>query len=375
MQVPFVELGRSFDRIAGEIRSVIDALLQESCFVGGRFVEEFERRFAESCNTRFAVGTSSGTSALRLALAASGVGAGDEVITAPNTFVATVEAISQVGARPVFVDTEPLTGNMNIALVRKAVTERTKAIVPVHLYGCPCRIAELAEIVSEDQIALIEDACQAHGAESLVNGKWVRVGSQSTAGCFSFYPTKNLGAFGEGGMVVTDSEVVTERLRMLRDHGQRNKNVHEIEGSNERLDSIQAAVLNVKLDSLDKWNKERRALARTYHELLADLPIGSPEPPEDVRHVYHIYAIRCEKRDVLRTFLSEKGIGTAIHYPTPLHLQPAYGRLGHKPGDFPEAEKWSREVLSLPMFPGLRQEEIEYVTAAIREFLGGERRS
>jgi dTDP-4-amino-4,6-dideoxygalactose transaminase len=370
VQVPFIDLSRSHEAIAQRIMRDVAAIIGESRFVGGRFLEDFEKRFAEYCETRFAVGVGSGTSALRLALSACGVGPGDEVITVPNTFIATVEAISQVGARPVFVDAEPLTGNMDVALVERAISAKTRAVVPVHLYGCPCDVDALKKVTSAHGMAIIEDACQAHGAGSLVNGKWTKAGSQGAAGCFSFYPTKNLGAFGEGGMVVTDSEEVVETLQMLRDHGQREKNVHEVEGSNERLDSIQAAVLNVKLDSLDEWNEERRALAQEYSQLLSDLPLEVPRPPENVRHVYHLYVIRSERRDALKAFLSQKNIGTAIHYPRPVHLQPAYKHLGHSEGGFPEAEKWAAEALSLPMFPGLRQEEVEYVAGAIREFFG-----
>ncbi|UCF79696.1 MAG: DegT/DnrJ/EryC1/StrS family aminotransferase [Candidatus Eiseniibacteriota bacterium] len=368
MKVPFVDLSRSFAQIEERAFDAIRAVVSESSFVGGRFLEEFEQRFAEWCGAGFAVGMSSGTSAIRLALASCGVKAGDEVITVPNTFIATVEAISQPGAKPVFVDIEPLTGNMNAELVGEAVTEKTSAVIPVHLYGCPCSIEKLSAAISDRPIVVVEDACQAHGAESLVDGRWVRAGSQGAAGCFSFYPTKNLGAFGEAGAVVTGSEVVAEKLRMLRDHGQRDKNVHEIEGSNERLDSIQAAVLSVKLDSLEQWNGQRRVLARTYGELLAGLPVKTPKPPDDARHVYHLYVLLSEKRDALMKFLSSRGIGTAIHYPSPIHLQPAYSQLAHKEGDFPEAEKWAREVLSLPMFPGLRREEVEHVAGTIREF-------
>jgi dTDP-4-amino-4,6-dideoxygalactose transaminase len=372
MQVPFIDLSRSSAGTESPVREAIEAVVAESAFVGGRFLEEFEKRFAGFCGTRFGLGTSSGTSALRLALSACGVRAGDEVITAPNTFIATVEAISQVGAKPVFVDSEPFTGNMDVSLVEQAITEKTKAIIPVHLCGCPCRIDELTSVTLGRQIAVIEDACQAHGAESLVNGQWMRAGSQGIAGCFSFYPTKNLGAFGEGGMVVTDSAEVAESIGMLRDHGQREKHVHEIEGSNERLASIQAAVLNVKLDSLTEWNEERRSLASKYDRLLGGLPIGTPKASEDVRHVYHLYAVRSEKRDVLKTFLEEKNVGTAIHYPRPVHVQPAYRHLGYKENDFPEAEKWAREVLSLPLFPGLRSEEIEYVADMIKMFYQSE---
>ena len=371
MHVPFVELGRSAERLDGAIRQAINSVIAESAFVGGRFLSDFEQSFASYCGTKYAVGMSSGTSALRLALLACGVRAGDEVITVPNTFIATVEAISLAGAKPVFVDIEPQTGNIDMSLLRSAITNKTKAVIPVHLYGNPYDMAALREIAAQANVTIIEDACQAHGAEYLVDGKWARAGSKGLAGCFSFYPTKNLGAFGEGGMVVTDSEGVAEKLRMLRDHGQKEKHVHEIEGGNERLHSIQAAVLNVKLEILDEWNEERQELAQSYTRLLSGLPIVIPELARQARHVYHLYVIRSEKRDALKSFLSSKGVDTAIHYPTPVHLQPAYSYLGHKRGDFPLAEKWADSILSLPMFVGLRLDEIEYVAEAIRTFCEG----
>ena len=368
MHVPFVDLKRTNDSLREGIQQVLDVALSDSVFVGGHFLSDFEQRFAVYCKSRFAVGTSSGTSALRLALIACGVKTGDEVITVPNTFIATVEAISQTGAKPIFVDIDPQNGNMDVSIVSSAITERTRAIIPVHLCGNPCDMATVVRIAAENNVTIIEDACQAHGAECLVAGDWVRAGSQGLVGCFSFYPTKNLGAFGEGGIAVTNSAGVAEKLRMLRDHGQRNKHVHEIEGSNERLHSIQAAVLGVKLGLLDGWNLERRTLAQKYNELLAGLPILLPEPEKHVRHVYHLYVIRTEKRDALRSFLSSRGIDTAIHYPKPVHLQPAYNHLGYKRGDFPKSESWADEIVSLPMFVGLRDEEIEYVSNAIKVF-------
>jgi dTDP-4-amino-4,6-dideoxygalactose transaminase len=368
MRVPFVDLKRTNDSLRQRFHEALDAAILSSAFVGGSPLTTFESAFARYCGTKYAVGMSSGTSALRLALLACGVKAGDEIITVPNTFIATVEAISQTGARPVFVDIDPQTGNMDMRLLRSAITKRTRVILPVHLYGNPCDIETLLNVIRNDMLVVIEDACQAHGAEQLINGVWIKTGSQGAAGCFSFYPTKNLGALGEGGMVVTDSSEMAERVKMLRDHGQREKNVHETEGSNERLHSIQAAVLNIKLELLDQWNQERRMLARKYDELLAGLPISLPEPGRDVRRVYHLYVIRTAKRDALKSFLSSKGVDTAIHYPTPVHLQPAYSYLGHKRGDFPLGERWADDVLSLPMFVGLREHEMEYVANMMRTF-------
>lgn len=331
---------------------------------------DFEAAFAGYCGRKHAVGTSSGTSALRLALQACGVAATREVITVPNTFIATAEAISQVGARPVFVDIDPLTGNMDPSLIKEAVNDRTAAIVPVHLYGLPCDMAAIQSIGRKNGVPIVEDACQAHGAEYEVGGKWVKVGAGGAAACMSFYPTKNLGAFGEGGVVVTDSDEVAEVVTMLRDHGQRTKNVHEVEGSNERLHSLQAAFLSMKLELLDAWNGERRRLAHKYSELLSGLPVATPKPRAGSRHVYHLYVVRAERRDELRDFLSSRGVGTGVHYPMPIHLQPAYGYLGHKAGDFPLSEKWAEQALSLPLFVGMREEEVEYVVTCIRQFFG-----
>lgn len=371
MHVPLTDLARAHDSLRDRMRQALDDVVSSSAFVGGRFLRDFEERFAYYCGSRYAVGVSSGTSALRLALLACGVKAGDEVITVPNTYIATVEAICQTGARPVFVDIESETGNMDMSLVKGAVTERTKAVIPVHLYGLPCDMTALSRVVTDGAIMVIEDACQAHGAEYKIDGAWFRTGSRSLAGCFSFYPTKNLGALGEGGMVVTESDEVAMKLRMLRDHGQKDKNIHMIEGSNERLHSIQAAFLSAKLRLLDKWNDERCKSAQAYAGLLKDLPIRLPQPVGYARPVYHLYVIQVEKRDALKSFLSSKSIDTAIHYPTPAHLQPAYSHLGYKRGDFPVAEKWSDDILSLPMFVGLRRDEIEYVADAMREFYKG----
>ena len=368
MRVPFVDLARCHERIRGDVNAAMEPVIAQSGFVGGPSLDKFEKAFASYCGVSLGVGTSSGTSALRLALAACGVAQGDEVITTPNTFIATAEAISQVGARPVFVDVEAVTGNIDVRLLRERMTARTRAVIPVHLYGCPCDMAGVMEAVAGAGVTVIEDACQAHGAEYRVGDRWARAGSLGKAGCFSFYPTKNLGAFGEGGAVVTNDPGVARKVEMLRDHGQSDKHVHAVEGSNERLDSLQAAVLNVKLGHLDEWNRERRALAAKYDRLLAGVPVSACRPGPESRHVYHLYVIKSEKRDALQEFLKTKGVGTAIHYPTPIHLQPAYEHLGHRTGDFPVAERWAREILSLPMFVGLRDEELEYVISTVAEF-------
>jgi len=368
MRVPFVDLARCHQGIRAELQAAMEAVIATSGFVGGPVLDQFEKAFASYCETSLCAGTSSGTSALRLSLQACGVGKGDEVVTTPTTFIATAEAISHLGARPVFVDVEAGTGNIDVGLLRARVTEKTRAVVPVHLYGCPCDIDGVMSAVAGTGVAVVEDACQAHGAEYLVRGRWARAGSQGKAGCFSFYPTKNLGAFGEGGAVVTNDPEVARKVTMLRDHGQADKHVHVFEGSNERLDSIQAAVLNVKLERLEDWNRERRALAEKYDRLVAGTPVATCPPGAGSRHVYHLYVIRTEKRDALQEFLRSKGVGTAVHYPTPIHLQPAYKHLGYRRGDFPVAERWAGEILSLPMFVGLTDEEIEYVASAVAEF-------
>ena len=347
-------------------------------FRGGRFIggpegESFEREFARFCGARFAVGVSSGTSALRLALVAAGLRPDDEVVTTPFTFIATAEAITQAGGRVVFADIHPETGTLDPRAVQSALTRRTRAIIPVHLYGHPADMAPLRALARRRRLILIEDAAQAHGAR--YRGR--PVGALGDAAAFSFYPSKNLGAIGDAGAVVTNDAQLADRVRRLRDHGRTRHYQHGEEGDNARLDAIQAAVLRVKLRRLAGWNRKRRALAALYRRVLTGdggrpegRPYMLPEERPGCEAVYHLYTVRTAAREALRAHLAARGIETAVHYPTPLHLQPAYARLRHRPGAFPVAERWSREVLSLPLHPALTTSQVRAVAAAIRAFRG-----
>ncbi len=362
--IPFVDLKAQYRSIKTEIDSAVLAVLDSAQFVLGPAVSAFEEEFAAYCGARFAVGVNTGTSALHLALLAAGVGPGDEVITTPFTFVATVAAIRYTGARPVFVDIDPADFQLDPARVAAAVTPRTKALLPVHLYGRPAPMAPLVAIAERHGLALIEDAAQAHGAE--YHGR--RVGAIGHMGCFSFYPGKNLGAYGEGGAVTTNDPALARKLRMLRDWGAERKYVHELLGYNYRLEGVQGAVLGVKLRYLEAWTEARRAHAAHYDALLAGSEVVTPAPGVDLRHVYHIYAVRSPERDALQAALHAAEVQTGIHYPLPVHLQPAHADLGYGPGDFPAAELAAAEVLSLPMFPELTEAQVQSVAAAVQAF-------
>jgi dTDP-4-amino-4,6-dideoxygalactose transaminase len=370
MTVPFVDLKAQYRAIKAEVDEAIQRVLDTSAFVLGREVEAFERAFAEYVGARECVGVGNGTAAIQLALTACGVGPGDEVIVPANTFFATAEAVSTAGAVPVFVDADPDSYTIDVNKIEAAVTERTRAVLPVHLYGQPADLDPVFEIAARHNLSVIEDAAQAHGA--LYRGR--RVGALGRVGCFSFYPGKNLGAYGEGGAVVTDDSEVARRVRLLRDHGSERKYRHEIVGYNSRLEGIQGAVLAVKLAHLDRWNELRRAHAARYAELLDGLDragtLALPRESEYARHVYHLFVVQTDARDRLQTHLSAAGVQTGIHYPVPVHLQPAYAALGHRPGDFPEAEAQSRRVLSLPMFAELTGEQIARVVEAVGSFCG-----
>jgi dTDP-4-amino-4,6-dideoxygalactose transaminase len=340
--------------------------MENADFIGGPQVAGFEAEFGAYCESEYCVGVNSGTDALRFALIAAGVGPGDEVITVPHTFIATTEAISQVGAKPVFVDIAVKTHNMDVSRIAGAITPRTRAIVPVHIYGQPADMDPILEIAHKNDLVVIEDACQAHGA--LYKGK--RTGSMGLIGCFSFYPGKNLGAFGEAGAVVTQSEEMANKIRMIRDHGQAQKYHHQMEGYNGRLDAIQAGVLRIKLRRLETWNQARRRNAGLYNELLSRIQgVTIPVELDGCRHVYHLYVILVDDRNALQEYLAEKGVDTGLHYPVPLHLQKAYARQGHREGDFPVTESVARRVLSLPMFPELVEEQVEYVAHCIAQFM------
>jgi len=365
MGVPFLDLRQQYQSIKDEVNISLQQVMDSSRFVLGENVNFLEKEFAGFCETDYAVGVANGTDALRLALIACGIGKGDEVITIPNTFIATTEAISQTGVKIVFVDVNLWTYNIDVSQIEGAINERTRAIVPVHLFGEPADMNPIMKIARKYNLKVIEDACQAHGAE--YKGK--KVGSIGDAGCFSFYPSKNLGAFGDGGMVVTNGNEIAQKIKMLRDHGQIKKYEHLVEGYNSRLDEIQAAILRVKLKRLDEWNKLRRKNASIYNDLLEDVDeVVMPLEAEYAKHVYHLYVIRTHRRDELQDWLKSKGIGTGLHYPIPLHLQRAYEYLGYKEGDFPVAEECAKQILSLPMFPELTQEEIEKVVTEIKRF-------
>ena len=359
--VPFVDLRAQYLSIKAEIDEAIARVLETTAFVLGREVEAFEAAFAEYTGARFCVGLNSGTAAVQLAVMACGLGAGDEVIVPANTFFASAEGVSTAGATPVFVDADPVSYTIDPAKIEAAITSRTRAIMPVHLYGHDGNLDPIFEIADRRRLLVIEDAAQAHG--SLYKGR--RVGALSQAGCFSFYPGKNLGAYGEGGAVVTNDAEVARRVRLLRDHGSEQKYRHEIIGYNFRLEGMQGAILNVKLRHLDRWNDLRRAHAARYNELLADSGLRLPRELPYAQHIYHLYVVQSETRDALQKSLSEAGVQTGIHYPIPVHLQPAYASLQYQPGDFPEAERQAERVLSLPMFPELTEEQLSRVAEAI----------
>ena len=360
--IPFLDLKAQYKSIKPEVDNAVLSVLDSTQFVLGEYVASFERDFAAYCGTKHGIAVNSGTSALHLALLAAGVGPGDEVITIPFTFVASVSAICYTGATPVFVDIEPRSFTMDPAQLEKAITPRTKAILPVHLYGQMADMTAILEIANRHGIPVIEDACQAHGAE--YDGK--RAGSLGVSGCFSFYPGKNLGAYGEGGIVVTSNDEHAKKIRMLRDWGQEKRYHHVLKGFNYRMEGMQGAILGVKLRYLEGWTESRRQRAREYDALLkGSQTVQAPEQLAGRRHVYHIYAVRSADRDGLQRMLQAEGIHTGLHYPIPVHLQVAHADLGHKMGDFPQSEAAAAEVLSLPMFAELSHTQVEQVAAAV----------
>ncbi|MEK6829949.1 MAG: DegT/DnrJ/EryC1/StrS family aminotransferase [Nanoarchaeota archaeon] len=360
--IPFVDLKRGHEKIKEEINEAIERVVyNQSSFILGKEGEFFEREFAGFCGKNYAVGVNSGTDALELALIASGVKKGDEVILPSNTAIPTAMAISSIGAVPVFADINE-DFLINPSDLEKKITEKTRAIIPVHLYGLACDMQKINDIAKGNNLSVIEDCCQAHGAE--YRGKRVPI---SEIGCFSFYPSKNLGALGDGGMVVTSRKDISNKLKLLRNYGQRDKYHASILGRNSRLDEIQAAILGVKLKYLDEWNSKRRENALIYDSELSNV-VKIPEGHDNRKHVYHLYVIRTENRDGLMKHLRENEIGHLIHYPKPLHLQEAFSYLGYKEGDFPNAERYSKEIISLPMFPELTREEIIQVSKKIKEF-------
>ena len=360
--IPFLDIKAQYASIKGEIDAAVLGVLASGQYVLGDEVARFEHEFADYCNVKHAIAVNTGTSALHLALLAAGIGPGDEVITVPFTFVATVSAICYTGARPVFVDVEPVTLTMDPAEIEAKITSRTRAIVPVHLYGQMADMDAIKAIADHYRIPIIEDACQAHGAQY----KGDRAGSIGISGCFSFYPGKNLGACGEGGIVVTSSDDQAGTIRVLRDWGQEQRYHHLLKGFNYRMDAIQGAILRVKLRHLEVWTEARRAHARRYSSLLAgSTDLMTPVEAADRRHVYHVYTIRSRDRDGLQRALSAEGIQSGLHYPIPVHLQKAHADLGYQAGDFPISEAAAREVLSLPIYPEMPAWHLDQVVAAL----------
>lgn len=367
--VPFVDLGVQYRAIASEINDAISKVILEADFILGREVALFEEEFAAFCDAGHAVGVDSGTSALELVLRAFAIGPGDEVITAANSFVASALGISHAGAKPVLVDVDPYTYTLEVTAIERALTRRTKAIIPVHLYGHPAHMEPIRQLADKHGLVVIEDACQAHGAR--YKGK--RVGSLGHAAAFSFYPGKNLGAYGDGGMVVTNDRKVAKRLEMLRNYGQKEKYKHLFRGYNRRLDTMQAAILRVKLKYLEKWNAARRWNAKLYQKHLEGSGVVVPGEAGGAESVWHLYVIRTEQRETLKDHLINRGISASIHYPVPIHLQPAYQDLGHKRGDFPVTEAYADRILSLPMYAELTARDIEFIAQIICEFQAQQR--
>src|SRR5688572_10132397 len=362
LSVPYLDLKAQYLTIKPEIDAAIASVFENTNFILGPQVEKFEKEFAEYVGSAFCVGVNSGTAALQLALMACGIGRGDEVIVPSFTFFATAETVSVLGAVPVFVDVDPASYTISAAEIEKAITPRTRAIIPVHLYGQAVDLDPIRALADKHKLHVIEDAAQAHGAEY----KGRRVGGLGTAGCFSFYPSKNLGSYGEAGAVVTNDEDLARQLRLLRQHGQTSKYAHAVVGYNFRLEELQAAVLNVKLAHLDKWNNGRRERAARYNEHLSNTELVLPREMEYARHVYHVYAVQCDNRNELQNRLAAKGIQSGVHYPIPIHLQPAYTSLGCEAGDLPVTERLSERVLSLPLFAELTDAQQQAVVNAIR---------
>lgn len=389
-KVPFVDLVTMHRELEPELLVVCKRVFESAGFIGGPEVEGFEREFAEFCGAKHCVGVNSGTDALRFALIAAGIQSGDIVVSVSHSFIATTEAISQAGARPDFVDIDPRTYTMDPEKLRqyletwcvldsaagqyvhKKLGKPVTAVVPVHLYGQMADMDPILDLAARYKLAVIEDACQAHGAEyfSKKQNAWLKAGSVGRAAAFSFYPGKNLGACGEGGAITTNDEQLARKAAMLRDHGQSKKYYHDVEGYNGRLDSLQAGILRIKLRHLSRWNEQRCAAARLYDELLAPLDgsVACPVEPRSSRSVYHLYVVRTQFRDELQKYLNAAGIGTGIHYPIPIHLQAAYASRGWKRGDFPETEAAAEEILSLPMFAGLTEDQQKTVAETISQF-------
>jgi len=365
-KIPFLDLHRQYFMIKSEIQEAIERVMQQSAFSGGAFVEQFEKEFADYCGIPHAVAVNSGTSALHLAMRALGIKDGDEVIIPANTFIATAWGVSHAGAIPVFVDCDAETWNIDAKKIEEKITPKTKAVIGVHLYGQPCDVSALLSISKNHKLHFVEDAAQAHGAKH--DGK--KAGTFGEMACFSFYPGKNLGAYGEGGAVTTNNEAFAARIKTLRNQGSLVKYYHDEVGYNERMDGIQGAVLSVKLKHLDKWNSRRQQIAKRYREGIVNAAIKMQQPQQDAESVYHLFVITVENREAWMKHLNERNIFPGMHYPLPCHLQKAYSHLGYKKGDFPNAEYLSERCLSLPMYPELTDDEAQQVIEAVNEFKG-----
>ena len=363
MAIPMVDLKRQYATIKEEIDKAIQETIENTAFVRSKNVTQFEEDFAAYSGAAAGVACSSGTTALHLALRAAEIGPGDEVITVPFTFIATTESISNVGGRLVFVDIDPETYCMDVSKLEAAVTDKTKAIIPVDLYGHPADLAPIFELAKKHNLTVIEDSAQAHASE--YKGK--RIGSLSPLTCFSFFPGKNLGAYGDAGMILTTDEALADKMRMLTDHGRKGKYEYQMEGYNFRMDGMQAAILSAKLKHLDDWTEARRRNAMVYNECLQDTEVVTPVEKEYAKHVYHCYVVRTKKRQAIQDRLKAEEIATGVHYPFALHLQPAYSHFGYKEGDFPYSEQYADEVLSLPMFPELTEEEARKIASLVKE--------
>ena len=364
-KIPLLDLKAEYAEIKDEVDEAVRRVVSSARFILGEEVESFEREFAPFCGADHAIGVGSGTDALLLALLALDIGPGDEVITTPMTFIATAEAISLRGAKPVFVDVDLRTHNIDPGCIEAAITPHTKAIIPVHLHGQPVEIDPILDLARQHHLVVIEDAAQAHGAEY----KGRKVGTLADMACFSFYPGKNIGAYGDAGMVTTDDPDLARRIMLLRDHGRTSKYEHQILGFNWRMDALQAAILRAKLMHLAAWNQRRSEIAAQYDLLLKDAAVHAPAVPDGIKPVWHHYAIDVENRDLIQEKLKAEGIETGVHYPIPLHLQPAYQFLGYRPGDFPNAERVAQTTLSLPIYPALSNDRVQHVVETLMDLL------
>ena len=370
MQIPFVNLYAQYNTISSEIDTSINKVLSECSFIKGKFVDEFEKRFAELLGVKHCIGVGNGTDALHISLKVLGISKGDEIIVPANTFIATSEAVTSVNAKVVFVDNDPVTYNIDTDKIEEKITEKTKAIIPVHLYGQPANMNKILGLVKHYNLKIIEDSAQAHLAEyKLSTDEWKMTGNFGDLATFSFYPGKNLGAYGDAGAIVTNDDELAEKCRMYANHGRISKYDHEFEGINSRLDSIQAAVLNVKLNYIKDWTQKRREIAAYYNEKLKNIPgLFTPKFLENTKPVWHLYVIRTKHRNELKEYLSTKGVSTGIHYPKALPNLQAYNYLHHKPSDFPIASAYQDEILSLPIYPELKEEHLEYIVYKVKQF-------